>query len=417
MTFDQTFSLVLLAVVFAVSIWRKANIGLVAYAATLLLALVTGADPVTALDGFPAGLVVLIIGVTLLFAHAEHSGAVDWAIGLSLRGVGERRWLVPWLGFTLGVVLASVGGFPTAVMAVVIPVVARLAATFGMPYAMMAVACALGTNAAGFSPLSTSGALLRTLTAKEGLTYSPWALFALVLGLQTLLALLVFGFSGGVRAARGGAATTPVGPSPVAVAPMTAYRAASLGALAVFVIVAVGFDVDVGLTATALALVLQLAFRPEETTMLRRVPWSVVLVISGLLVYLAALERLGTLTAIEHALGAVAVPALAVLALAYITALVSNMESSTLVVLGVTVPVGLGLAHLSGPVLLGVLVTISMSAAVVVVSPVHMGGALTLANAPHEDQRAIFTRLLVLSGVFTALVPGLTALFPILSGL
>lgn len=71
MTSIQTTSLVILAGILAISILRKTNVGTVASAAPLLpcgLGHVNAGDPI---KQFPTSLVILIIGVTLLFAHAH----------------------------------------------------------------------------------------------------------------------------------------------------------------------------------------------------------------------------------------------------------------------------------------------------------------------------------------------------------
>lgn len=76
MTAVQTTSLVLLALVLVIAIWRRINIGLLALAAAFVLVLLAGVDPKVMYAKFPGDLFVLIAGVSLLFAHLERSGAV-----------------------------------------------------------------------------------------------------------------------------------------------------------------------------------------------------------------------------------------------------------------------------------------------------------------------------------------------------
>ncbi len=126
MTALQTLSLVVFVGVLVVSVWRRINVGLVAFPAAFLVAAIGGISAKTILTAFPGELSVLIIGITLLFAHAQRSGAISWLTDAALRPVGSRRWMVPWVGFILAAVLGTIGGLPAAVVAIVIPIVSGL---------------------------------------------------------------------------------------------------------------------------------------------------------------------------------------------------------------------------------------------------------------------------------------------------
>lgn len=162
---------------------------------------------------------------------------------------------------------------------------------------------------------------------------------------------------------------------------------------------------------------LQLFFRPNEKELIARIPWPVVLLVCGLLVYLGALQHLGTLTAVETALSHISSPILALTVLAYLTAVVSNVESSTLVVLGVAAPLALSLGLHYPALLLAIIATIAMSAAAPAINPAHIGGALILASAPAADQQRNFRTLIIWAGMATVIVPGLMTLYTVLTGL
>lgn len=450
MTTIQVLSLVIFVAVLVVSVWLRLNVGAVAFPAVFLLASIAGVSAKKVLGGFPGNLVVLIIGITLLFAHAQRSGAIDWMIKLLLRLIGSRRWLIPWVGFVLAAVLGTIGGLPAAVVAIVIPVVAGLARSYRMNYFMMAVMANWAAIAAGMSPLSPAGALFRTMTERAHLQYSPWALYAIVMGALTVLSIVVFIVLGGFRLSRGAPAHEPSSestdrgaalatstgvrghaesfrgddegrPSGVGAASRSAfdrkpglYRTATLVALVVLVVLAVGFRLNIGLVAISLALLLQIVFRPPEKEMLSKVAWPVVLLLAGLLIYLNLLGKLGTLDSIQSALHGIGVPTVTILVLAYVTALFSNMDSSTIVVLGVMAPIGLAIVGGSSAAVLAVLVTVATATAVISMSPVHIDGSLIIANTPNNDEPQLFRKLIYLALVITAVVPGLMALYPIL---
>lgn len=425
----QIFSIALLVVAVVLSIWRHVNIGTVTLVATLALCVLGGLSTSEAFAAFPASLVLLIIGVTMLFAHAERSGGVRWLVEGAFTLVGGRTFLIPWIGFFVGALLSTIGAFPTAPISLLLPILATLALRVGTSYPLLALICVLGSNAAGFSPLSPAGATIQTICAKLGVTYNSWLLYGIVMGLHIVLVavlLLLHRFLAHrsrlwdkVLDVQAGAASSAASPAPTASEqPATenrAYRLASLVALVVFVLVVVVFRLDVGLVALTLTLLLQLAFNPPEKALISRVPWNVVLLLSGLVIYFGVMARIGTLKAIETGLGSIQSPVLLILVLTYVTALVSNMESSTLATVSVMVPIGLGALHTPGSAMI-VLVAILMSAAVVVMNPVHIAGALIIANAPEERREQMFRNLLTVALTLSAIVPGLLTLGCLASG-
>ncbi|MCH8628353.1 hypothetical protein MM440_11355 [Arsenicicoccus piscis] len=402
-----------------------------------MLTTVGGVKVADAFSFFPTSLIVLIIGVTMLFAHAERSGAVTWLVDRAFRLIRGRAALIPWIGFVVGAALATMGAFPTAPISLLLPILALLAMRHRLSYPLLAVICVLGSNAAGLSPLSPAGATVLTICRKQGVHYSPWLLYAIVMLLHVVLVALLLllhrmlrhsprwrrfmhiDHLGETLAQHADAADLATAPSPLdraAGADNRSYRVVCLISLLGFVLVVLVLKLDVGLVALAFALALQLAFATPEAEIIKRVPWNVVLLLGGLVIYFGVMGKVGTLKAIEHGLGSIGSMAVLLLLLVYITGLVSNMESSTLATLGVMVPIGMGaLAHGAGGSPLFVLVAIVMSAAVVVMNPVHIAGALIIANAEESRRERMFRDLLVISFSLTAVVPGLMAVMAILA--
>ena len=359
--------------------WRHVNIGTIGLVGALVLTTVGGVKVADAFSFFPTSLIVLIIGVTMLFAHAERSGAVTWLVDRAFRLIRGRAALIPWIGFVVGAALATMGAFPTAPISLLLPILALLAMRHRLSYPLLAVICVLGSNAAGLSPLSPAGATVLTICRKQGVHYSPWLLYAIVMLLHVVLVALLLllhrmlrhsprwrrfmhiDHLGETLAQHADAADLATAPSPLdraAGADNRSYRVACLISLLGFVLV--------------------------------------VLVL-------------------KHGLCSIGSMAVLLLLLVYITGLVSNMESSTLATLGVMVPIGMGaLAHGAGGSPLFVLVAIVMSAAVVVMNPVHIAGALIIANAEESRRERMFRDLLVISFSLTAVVPGLMAVMAIL---
>lgn len=434
MTALQWLSIAFLVVAITLSVWRHINIGTLMLTATLPLILLGHITPANAFKAFPASLVLLIIGVTMLFAHAERSGAVSWLVDQSFRLIGGRAAFVPWIGFVVGAGLSTMGAFPTAPISLLLPIMATMAARHRLSYPLLAVTCVLASNAAGLSPLSPAGATVQTVAAKLGVHYSAWKLYAIVMALHMVIVALLLLVHWLLRSnarwshfmhmdhLQGADEVVPTATVPSHAAPGApveenrAYRIACLLSLVAFVLIVVLLKWDVGLTAIALSFLLQFIFRPAEADILKRVPLNVILLLSGLVIYFGVMDQIGTMDAIEHSLGSITDITVLVLLLAYATGIISNMESSTLATIGVMVPIGLGAIHGSSAGVMPMLVAITMSACVVVMNPVHIAGALIIANCEEQRRDQMFRDLLAMALTMTLIVPGLVALGAIAAG-
>jgi len=425
MTALQLFSLVLLAVTFAVALWRRVNVGFAMLPAAFILAEVAHISLDKMYTGFPASLVVLVLGVMYLFGHAVRSGAVDRLVVAAERGVGERDWLLPWVTFLLSAFISAVGALPVASLAVVLPMAMQTARRRQIDPMLMGVVTIMGALAGGFSPISVWGQLIREVGLKLHYHVPGYSLFGLEFALNTALAIIAFLVYGGWRLMRRrslaptGAADAAAAPVPQSTeATMSRYEVAALLAIVAFIVAVLGFKLDVGLTAFTLGALLHLLFTPEERGVIAALPWPVVLIIAGVLTYISLLLSIGTLEAITRHMQGIQSPVLSVIALAYFASVFASFESSQVAVLAVVVPVALqvelGLSH-SLPMLLLVLTVVAYSAVVTSTSPFHVSGALTIANTGDaEEARTLFRRLLVWTIGVAVVVPIASSLVPLI---
>jgi len=422
----QTLSLALLALALILAIWRRINIGLLALAATFVLALTAHLTAEDVYEAFPGSIFVLLVGVSLLFGHLERSGALTWFVDRVYRLIGERTHLIPWAGFLIGAVLSSLGAFATAPITLLVPTIAHLSRRFPRSFLISELAVVIGANSAGLSPLNPAGAVIRKVADQHHISYQPWLIWALSLAMAAAVVLVL---QIGLARFRGPAA----GQNPQDIAadaqPYTrplvivdedaarglrpAYAITAAASLLVFVLFVVFAKTDVGLTAVALVIVLQLLFRPEEKKLLRSVPWPSVLLLCGLLTYLGALQSIGTMDTIQAGLESTGSQVLLVFLLAYMTAALCNIESSTLGVLGLVMPLVFS-AFGENPALTWVLAAVAAPATLTVMNPIHVAGTLIISYTDERDQQALFRRLLALSLGITCVAPGLAAIVPAL---
>lgn len=414
MSLAQGVSVVLLVVVLILAIWRRMNIGVLALAAALPVLALSGLPVKTMYTAFPGDIFVLIAGVSLLFAHLERSGALAWFVERVYRRVGDRHALLPWAGFLIGGALSTAGAFSTAVIAFLVPMVAHVSLRYRGTFLLSELAVIIAANCAGLSPLNPTGAVIRTAASKLGVTYPVWGLWAVSIGVAAAVVAVLQSL---VAFARRRGRAFDVLPAPGAThddepAPNVAYMAGSAVALLAFVLLVVVAKTDVGVTAMCLAALQQIAFRPNERALLARIPWNSILLLCGLLTYLGLTQAIGTMDSIAHILRHLGTGALLILVIAYLTALLCNIESSTLGVLGLITPIAFSAFGHTG-VVFWVTAAVCVPAALMVMNPIHVAGTLIIGNSAVEYQDALFRRLLALAGGLALIVPGLLALVPI----
>lgn len=305
------------------------------------------------------------------------------------------------------------------------PTIAHLSRRFPRSFLISELAVVIGANSAGLSPLNPAGAVIRKVADQHHVSYQPWLIWALSLAMAAVVLVLQIGLARFRGPAAGQnpqdiAADAQPYTRPLVIVDEDAarglrptYAITAAASLLVFVLFVVFAKTDVGLTAVALVIVLQLLFRPEEKKLLRSVPWPSVLLLCGLLTYLGALQSIGTMKTIQTGLESTGSQVLLVFVLAYMTAALCNIESSTLGVLGLVMPLVFS-AFGDAPALTWVLAAVAAPATLTVMNPIHVAGTLIISYTDERDQQPLFRRLLALSVGITCVAPGLAAIVPAL---
>ncbi len=419
MTFTQILSLVFLAGLLVLAIWQHLNIGMLALAAALPILALSHVSATVLYQSFPANLFVLIAGVTLLFAHLERRGALAVVVTGIYQGIGDRHWLLPWAGFAIASAMSTAGAFSTAPIAFLVPMIAAVSVNYRSTFYVCELAVVIGANASGLSPLNPTGAVIRTAANKFHVEYSGWGLW--VVGV-VVAAVVVVGLQQidlfQRRRGRGYTVTPAPAAAPVgsfAAGTNLTYMWCSGLALVAFVGLVVFPKTDVGVTAMAMAVILQILFRPSEKALLARVPWNSILLLCGLLTYLGLLQEIGTIASIQKALDHLGTGPLLILVVAYMTALLCNIESSTLGVLGLITPLVFA-AFGNSDQTFWIVAAMCVPATLMVMNPIHVAGTLIIGNSAEKDQDRLFRRLLGTAVSLAVVVPGLMALVPIAVG-
>lgn len=351
---------------------------------------------------------------------------------------------MPWVMFAIAAAFTTVGAVTPAAVAIVAPIALKFADRHNINPFLMGILVVQGANAGAFSPINPFAVIANGVLQARDLATSPGLLFFYCFVFNLVLAGVVYVVFGGVRLMRmspaaEGAPAASIGitsgivpsssssPDPAEddseditgeqAGGLTWYRAATLAGILVLTLLTTFFDVDVGFGAITIALVLLVISPSEQERAFAQMPWSAILLVTGIVTYVSVLESIGTFDYVEGAIAAVGSPALAALAASYVGGVISAFASTT-AMLGALIPLAAPILEDPAVPALGVVTAIALASSVVDTSPFSTNGALLLANVQNVDGRVFFKWLLYWGILVTALVP-LTAwaLFVVIGGL
>lgn len=389
-----TLSLVALGAVILLSLTSRINVGILAVALAFPVGVhAAGWKPDAVLALFPSGLFLTLAGVTLLFGIAQENGTLGALARRGVRACGGTPALLPPLFFLLACGLAAIGPGAIAASALVAPLAMTAGAAAGVSPFLMALMVANGGNAGNLSPFSAVGVIVQAQMHKAGLPHADWSVFAANFAAHALVAAAAYALFGGlalrgaprVRSESGGEA------------PLTGRQWFTLAVLALWIAGVVGFKVNPGLAAFAAAAVLILGRAAEDHAAVAAVPWSVLLMVSGVSVLVGVLEKTGGMELFSALLAKLATPGTVNGAMAFVTGLISTYSSTSGVVYPAFLPLVPGLVEkLGGGDPLQVALSINVGAAIVDVSPLSTIGALCIAGLPAGgDAKKLFRQMLL----------------------
>lgn len=440
-----------LVAAFAIGSFTKINAGLLATVAAFGVGtLLAGMSIKDVIGQFPAGLFFILVGATLLFAIVRINGTIDLLAYWAERLAGDRKILVPVLMFLLTAALASAGAFTPAAIAIVAPVGLALGMRFGISTLAMGLVIVQGANAGAFSPVNPFGVLANKMLEDAGATDGSFKLYAYCFIFNAVLAAIAYVLVQAImkrRAAKeqerlqageageaqhdGGAAapavngapgpsgsgtavltapaqtsvaagsTTRTGPEKVAATPM---RILTLVGIASLLVLTTVLGIDVGVASLIIATVLIVLDSGVQKPAVESMPWSAIILVTGIVTYVGMLEEMGALKELQEGIAGLGNSSLAALITSYVVAIVSAFASTT-GTLGVISPVVAPIAM--DPLLtpIGVVTAIAISSSVVDVSPMSTSGALLMASAQPKDERMFFRALLLWAIAMIAVVP------------
>jgi hypothetical protein len=271
-----------------------------------------------------------------------------------------------------------------------------VAARARIPPLLMAIMTGNGALAGTLSPFAPTGIVAHGVMERIGLGGVEWQTFAYNALAHALVGFGGFLLLGGYKLFRRSAASASAAEVEEAPAPLGGEHWLTTAGIAALIAAVVGFDLNVGMVALILATALILLRTVEETKAIARMPWGVILMVTGVTVLIALLQETQGLALITAGIANLSTPLTIEPVVAFGTGLVSVYSSTSGVVLPAFLPMVPELAQrLGGLDPLPIAWSMNVSASLVDLSSLSTVGALFIAGAGAGDTRKLFNGLLL----------------------
>ena len=407
----QIAGIVLLAVMFIIATTLPINMGALALVGAFIIGLLSHLSPKDIFAGFPGDLFVTLVGITYLFAIAQNNGTVDWLVHKAVWLVRGRIAAIPWVMFTVAAVLTAVGAVSPAAVAIIAPIALRFSQRYRISPLLMGLVVIHGAQAGGFSPISIYGGITNQVVERAGLPRNDLALFLASfffnLGVAVLIFFLFRGHRTGRLSEREDRKELSAGEPESVQIGLNKHRVLTLVGLLSLGVGSLALELNIGLLAISVAVLLALLAPHDQKRAIEQVSWPTVLLITGVITYIAVLQKIGAVDLVGNSVSRIGAPLLAALLLCYIGGIVSAFASS-IAVLGTTIPLAVPFLLQGHVHAVGVVAAIAVSTTIVDVSPFSTNGALVVANSQGVDKDHFYRQMLIYSAVVVAVGPFLT---------
>jgi Na+/H+ antiporter NhaD/arsenite permease-like protein len=373
------------------------NVGVLALALAWIIGVYFGGMSVNSvMAGFPTALFLTLVGMTLLFTLAQCNGTLDRLAHHAVRPCRGNRGAIPIMFFILAATLASLGPGNIATAAILAPMAMATAVRAGIPLFLMAIMVGNGSNAGSLSPFAPTGIIVNGLMARNGMVGFEVPTYLYNLGAHAIVAFGGYFLLGGLKlfAQRSTVESVEMDPSPAADITFRTRHLITLTVIAVLILSVLFFEVNVGMGAFMASVVLVLLRAADDGEAVKRMPWRVIVMVCGVTVLIALLEKAQGIDLLVSLVTKVANGRTVTGVIAFLTGIISVYSSTSGVVLPAFLPMVPGLAHQLGADPVAIASSMNVGGHLVDVSPLSTIGALCLAGAPVEDARALFNKLL-----------------------
>lgn len=396
-------SLIALAVAIVISIWKKVNLGVIALGIAFVVGVLLGGMKVADLvKNFPTDLFLTLVGVTFFFGVAQANGTLEKLTQLTVKAVRGNVAILPIVLFFVAFFISSIGAGQISSAAMLALPVMALAASTGINPLMMAIVVGSGCMAGVMSPLCPTGLIAAKLMQELGITgnyqVSLWLHVALAFFLSALIAYLLFG---GLKLWKQRKTVTAENEAlkNIKVDKFNNAQIWTLISTVALILAVVLFKWHIGFVGFILGSLLLLFKAADEKSTFKYIPWSAIILVTGVTVLVKMMSEVGGMDLFASIMGNLSTPLTMTLVVGFVAALISAYASTSGVILPAFLPLApLLIKAIGAPVsaLLALVYAIIVAGHLTDMSPLSTTGAVFVAAAPPEVERApLYNGLLI----------------------
>jgi len=387
-------SLGALVIAMIVSCFSTLNVGVLALALAWIVGVYLGSMSLNdVLSGFPVQLFLTLAGVTLMFTQAQLNGTLDRVAHAAVKVCRGNAGLIPVMFFVLGSIIASLGPGNVATAAMLAPMAMAVAARASIPPFLMAIMVGNGAQSGALSPVAPTGIIVTGLMDKIGLGGFEMRTYIANLIAHAIIAFGGYFLLGGLKLFKN---VYTGGEQDAESTRLIRSHWVTLAVIGVVLVFVLFRNANIGMAAFTGAVVLAALRVADHEQAIRKMPWIPILMVSGVSVLVALLEKTGGLDLFTEILAKFATPGTLTGVIAFVTGVISVYSSTSGVVLPAFLPTVPGLIARLGGDPFGVASSMNIGAHLVDMSPLSTTGAMCIAGISDPEQvRQTYNKLLV----------------------
>jgi Na+/H+ antiporter NhaD/arsenite permease-like protein len=283
-------SLAALVIAIIVSCFTELNVGVLSLALAWIVGVYLGGMTLNqVIAGFPVALFLTLAGVTLLFSQAQLNGTLDRVAHRAVQICRGNKGLIPIMFFVLAAILASMGPGNVSTAALMAPMAMAVAGRAAIPAFLMIIMVGNGAQAGSLSPFAPTGVIVNGIVDKIGLGGHQWHWYWTNLAAHAFVAFGAYFLFGGLKLF-GSSQVVVIEQQPEDIKLETSHWM-TIVVIAALLIGVLFFDVNVGMGGLTGAVILAALGAADHKEALRRMPWSVIVMMSGVTVLISLLEN------------------------------------------------------------------------------------------------------------------------------
>lgn len=382
---------------------RKINVGILAVAAGVIAVRLFGMTDKDLIGGFSSSMFVTLVGITLLFATINATGALDLLARKIIALAGNKVWVIPIVIYIAGFVIAGVGPGAVPALAIIPALGVTIALEVGYNPVMLALIGECGLMAGRMTPITPEAAIITAAAAESGLGNVMPAILACQTLVTIVFSVVLFFIFKGYRVKAPEKALNLRD-----LEKFNGKQIASLCGILAMLILIIFCNVNIGLSAFLVAAVLLLFHVAEDGACLKSLPWGTIVMVLSVGALMNIVDTAGGIDLLSNGLSSIMTPFTATPFMGISAGLLSMVSSALGVVYPTMMPMSVDIAAEVGgnvnPVAL--MAAVGAGGSLSGVSPLSTGGALILAalgtakkDFTGPEERKTFLQLFVMAAV------------------